>query len=222
MRDRVRSVVITAAVSAVGCILTFGAAGCSSTTPLAPESPPATEPASNPTASDGATAATPPASASAQTAPIKGAAPAIPLGYAQTSDERRAALDKRLNESLSSFDARLRSEQQKIAQERDAHHSTVATVSNSDGGNDDTGRRSASGSKRDADKSKDAGELKSDKTSGNTGAPGNGAVAKEVPDGNDDDVIARRLRKAAEQETDPELKEKLWKEYVEYKKNTGT
>jgi hypothetical protein len=27
------------------------------------------------------------------------------------------------------------------------------------------------------------------------------------------------LRKAAEQETDPELKDKLWTEYVEYKKN---
>ena len=30
----------------------------------------------------------------------------------------------------------------------------------------------------------------------------------------------RRIRKAAERETDPELKDKLWKEYVEYKKNT--
>jgi len=40
-----------------------------------------------------------------------------------------------------------------------------------------------------------------------------------IPDGNDDDIVARRLRKAAEQETDPELKDKLWKEYVEYKKN---
>jgi hypothetical protein len=45
-------------------------------------------------------------------------------------------------------------------------------------------------------------------------------VATEIPDGSDDDVIARRLRKAAEQETDPELKDRLWKEYVEYKKNT--
>ena len=35
--------------------------------------------------------------------------------------------------------------------------------------------------------------------------------------GADDDIIARRLRRAAEQETDPELKEKLWKEYTEYK-----
>jgi hypothetical protein len=42
---------------------------------------------------------------------------------------------------------------------------------------------------------------------------------REFPDGNDDDIVARRLRKAAEQETDPELKEKLWKEYVGYKKN---
>ena len=62
--------------------------------------------------------------------------------------------------------------------------------------------------------------MKSDKSGGGANASGNGAVATEIPDGNDDDVVARRLRKAAEQETDPELKEKLWKEYVEYKKNT--
>jgi hypothetical protein len=36
----------------------------------------------------------------------------------------------------------------------------------------------------------------------------------------DDDIVARQLREAAENETDPELKEKLWKEYEEYKKNT--
>ena len=66
-----------------------------------------------------------------------------------------------------------------------------------------------------------SGDLKSDRSaSGTVSASGNGAVANEIPDGNDDDVIARRLRKAAEQETDPELKDKLWKEYVEYKKNT--
>jgi hypothetical protein len=36
----------------------------------------------------------------------------------------------------------------------------------------------------------------------------------------DDDIVARQLREAAENETDPELKEKLWKEYEEYRKNT--
>jgi hypothetical protein len=35
----------------------------------------------------------------------------------------------------------------------------------------------------------------------------------------DDDIVARQLREAAEKETDPELKEKLWKEYETYKKN---
>jgi hypothetical protein len=36
----------------------------------------------------------------------------------------------------------------------------------------------------------------------------------------DDDIVARQLREAAENETDPELKEKLWKEYEEYRRNT--
>ena len=34
----------------------------------------------------------------------------------------------------------------------------------------------------------------------------------------DDDIVARQLREAAEKETDPVLKEKLWKEYHDYKK----
>ena len=35
----------------------------------------------------------------------------------------------------------------------------------------------------------------------------------------DDDIVARQLREAAEKETDPELKAKLWEEYEAYKKN---
>ena len=34
----------------------------------------------------------------------------------------------------------------------------------------------------------------------------------------DDDIVARQLREAAEEETDPELRRKLWKEYEHYKK----
>ena len=36
----------------------------------------------------------------------------------------------------------------------------------------------------------------------------------------DEDIVARQLREAAEKETDPELKEKLWQEYEAYKKNS--
>ena len=39
--------------------------------------------------------------------------------------------------------------------------------------------------------------------------------------GDDDDIVAKRLRKAAEEETDPELKERLWKEYNDYKKSAS-
>ena len=47
----------------------------------------------------------------------------------------------------------------------------------------------------------------------NSGAPG----ADQAPTGDDDDVVARQLREAAEKETDPVMKEKLWEEYKKYK-----
>jgi hypothetical protein len=163
---------------------------------------------------------------------------ATPRNRAQTSDERRAALDKRLNDSLGSFDDQLRKEQQRLARERDARQAAVTTVADGDTSNAkvapdqnaETAENSAtehphkpSVSQGGGTESRSArgGDLKSDKSAAGVGgnASGNGAVANEIPDGNDDDVVARRLRKAAEQETDPELKDKLWKEYVEYKKN---
>jgi len=47
---------------------------------------------------------------------------------------------------------------------------------------------------------------------------GDAAASTNLPDAKDDDIIARQLREAAMQETDPELKEKLWDEYRRYKK----
>ncbi len=55
-------------------------------------------------------------------------------------------------------------------------------------------------------------------TRGQTGSGGTAAPGTYNPD--DDDIVARQLREAAEQETDPELKKKLWEEYEAYKKNT--
>jgi hypothetical protein len=42
-------------------------------------------------------------------------------------------------------------------------------------------------------------------------------IPDDVPDARDDDIIARQLREAAMNETDPELREKLWEEYRRYK-----
>ena len=46
---------------------------------------------------------------------------------------------------------------------------------------------------------------------------GDGVVPDDIPDARDDDIIARQLREAAMQETDPVLREKLWEEYRRYK-----
>jgi len=39
----------------------------------------------------------------------------------------------------------------------------------------------------------------------------------DIPTGDDDDVLARQLREAAEKESDPLLRKKLWDEYQKYK-----
>jgi len=52
------------------------------------------------------------------------------------------------------------------------------------------------------------------------GAPQNPAInkpPKDIPDGNNDDVVARQLREAAMREPDPEVRERLWNEYRKYK-----
>ncbi len=49
---------------------------------------------------------------------------------------------------------------------------------------------------------------------GSRGAPDQGS-AKSIYE--DDDIVARQLREAAEREKDPELKKKLWEEYWKYK-----
>jgi hypothetical protein len=49
------------------------------------------------------------------------------------------------------------------------------------------------------------------------GVEGSADHPKNRYDPEDDDIVARQLRQAAEQETDPELRKKLWKEYENYK-----
>jgi hypothetical protein len=54
---------------------------------------------------------------------------------------------------------------------------------------------------------------------GGWGSGGSGAPPSSYTPSPDDDIVARQLREAAEKETDPELKAKLWKEYEEYKQS---
>ena len=62
---------------------------------------------------------------------------------------------------------------------------------------------------------RDKGRVKPAAGQGGQAPAGDGAQAEAAQD---DDIVARQLREAAEKETDPALKEKLWKEYYDYKK----
>jgi len=143
---------------------------------------------------------------------------------AQTADERRAALDKQLDASLGDFDSQLKGEQERIARERDARgaggaNEPPAELAGDAASSADENAGAAVPAEGSRPRSR-SGDLRSDRANAGSSAAGNnGAAARAVPDGNDDDIIARRLRKAFEQETDPELKEKLWKEYIEYRQN---
>jgi len=209
---------------AVAMVVAIGGRGCvtaprpTAESLVAGASKPITRSSASLTSGD---AVAPAPAESTKTAPNTAAPPDGGASAPQTAEERHAALDKQLNDSLGAFDARLHKEQQKTAEERDARQATVATTATAtespgpSQGADGAGKQNARG------ETSRAGDLKSEKVAGANGsASGNGATATVIPDGNDDDIVARRIRKAAELETDPELKDKLWKEYVEYKKNT--
>jgi hypothetical protein len=59
------------------------------------------------------------------------------------------------------------------------------------------------------------------KASPANGRGNNGVTAPKVLSGSDNDIVARRLRRAAEQETNPVLRAKLWKEYTDYRQGTS-
>lgn len=135
---------------------------------------------------------------------------------ATTSDERRAVLGRRLDDSLDEFDKTLQDEQRRTAEARDTQKAET-----SEGGAGSAG----SSARREGDLRSERGAGNDNRDEGGeqrdrgTSGVGSGAPDRGLPSGEDDDIVARRLRRAAEQETDPELKEKLWKEYADYKRN---
>jgi hypothetical protein len=79
---------------------------------------------------------------------------------------------------------------------------------------------SETGKEKKVDEDKDDSELSAREIS-REGVEGSRNHPKNRYDPKDDDIVARQLREAAEEETDPELRKKLWKEYEHYKKNIG-
>jgi len=134
-----------------------------------------------------------------------------------TAAERVAILDRQLEESTRDFDGIIYDEEQR--QREAARERAAAQQSESSAGDVE-----AAGS--------EAPDFGGGMASAGAGSVGGGIGGRsgamqldgakypppgDIPDGNDDDVVARQLREAAMREADPEVREKLWNEYRKYK-----
>lgn len=169
-----------------------------------------------------------------------------------TEAEQVAMLDEKLRDSLEAFDKLLLDEARKArahevetAVAEGGNGGGGAQSGNGSAGNG-TGKRSA-GSQNGRSGGGQAGASKSGAEEASRGgsrgvvqegAPGgpigdrdpsasghesaSGPPPPDVGSGNDDDIVARQIRKAAEAEPDPELRKKLWDEYRKYKQGVTT
>jgi len=150
------------------------------------------------------------------------------LASERTTQEELAALDASLASELAEFDEKLLIEQQKAAAK--TARSSEATAGEGGEGGDASGRDGAAGTGvegREGKGVREAGdETFADQRRGAGGGvkaerrAGGKAAPEDIAEGSDDDVVARQLREAAQKESDPELKRRLWDEYRRYKSST--
>ena len=133
----------------------------------------------------------------------------------QTGAEATQALDAELFAGLGEFDEMLLREQERVKA------AAPRTAAGDGGGGGAGSSATGSGATEQADFGSDAQATDGEGAGpGSPRSPGKTSAPPGTPDGSDDDVVARQLREAAEKETDPELKKKLWEEYRKYKKGT--
>lgn len=160
----------------------------------------------------------------------------------QTEEEKQAALASRLSELEGKIDETLLKRQQEMRQAAAAPSGAAASGGGASGssgaagatgsqgqsgsaGGSNTGGRPPSGQSASQGQGQGVaippgGARPSQAPSSTAGGPSDGrrgAPQSRGDGGNDDDVVARQLREAAERETDPVLKDKLWGEYRKYK-----
>lgn len=152
-------------------------------------------------------------------------------GGARTTAEQVGALDKKLNRQLGVFDGMIQDKQKTIISEREEN----ARASGQNGSDTAGSGNSASGKTAPLLTAMARGSTQSNAGGGNMpDQPGDnrkgdfGADPKQqanipadIPDGSDDDVVAKQLREAAMKEKDPVLRKKLWDEYRKYKKGVA-
>lgn len=155
----------------------------------------------------------------------------------QTDEERQKSIAAKLDAMEGDIDEKLQKTQQEIRQTGSGNNSQSALQASASGVGAGTGGQA--GQQLGSSRGQSAGTA-SATTGGqgsqgmtvpggrNTAPPSQGSSSgqtdgrppqfqRPTDGGVDDDIIARQLREAAERETDPTLKEKLWAEYRKYK-----
>ena len=169
------------------------------------------------------------------------------LKIPEEGTDRVTALDRQLRESLASFDEMLLKEMDKIKtasadkmrglardaaaaakRVKDEEESSPQQASSVEENRKPEGEAQGKGAEQAPKETKDKDSEIQDAKPGTQDAASGTARGRDDstrltgrPDSSsqDDDIVARQLREAAEKETDPVLKEKLWKEYEDYKKS---
>jgi len=167
---------------------------------------------------------------------------AIDPSTEQTRGEKTGVLDAELMAGLGEFDEMLLREQERVKASAPRTDAGNGGGGGGVSGGEGDGNGDGNGSSGNAGEGMQTGEEGSGTQAAGGGATGGGATGggqrggaspgswnqpggsggqpEDIPDGSDDDVVARQLREAAEKETDPELKKKLWEEYRKYKQGT--
>lgn len=158
----------------------------------------------------------------------------IPTIDSPTNQEGLSDLDAELDASIGSFDEMLLEEQQHVAGHIPRQRETYDNRQDGLSGSATPGHENQAGQEKSTQGSPGTsgpGDPQ-DNPTGHTppGIPGVGSTQqsrtpptagnRDLSD-EDDDIIARQLREAAEQESDPEVKAKLWEEYRRYKEGTN-
>lgn len=147
--------------------------------------------------------------------------------------EEIAVLEASLADSLGDFDEMLLAEEQRAAARQPRRSATgagAAAQGGQEGTEGDSGlqgrtngaSQGGQGQESTGDTEVSSPQSSPDSTGGGRGGgeSGQGGAADQAGQDRlttDDDIVARQLREAAEKETDPELKKKLWEEYRKYK-----
>lgn len=145
-------------------------------------------------------------------------------GGAGTDAERIIVLESRLGEQLAQFDGMILSERQAVIQQDNEEGSTpgISGTGNGEGEGDVETAPLLTSTIRSGNVNSGGGMMPSQPGDNRQGDFDNtqttsSVIPPDIPDGSDDDVVARQLREAAMKETDPRLRERLWDEYRRYK-----